>query len=176
MPFPEYDPVTRNAGTLFEFFGDRFDGVQSEAELTAVRSSILRELEDLDTLERGGWRGFVTATIAAILDPINLIPIGATANITRRIGMTALRAGGAGTVTGLGSSVLAEAALYKLQATRTEEEVALNVGASMVFGAAVGSISGLRRAKRLNRAEEEVALLEAAVGRHAEDLRNGEVD
>ena len=135
---PNFNPLDH--ATDEERLDDRFMSNISLAdntdEIESVRTQLARERSDQDKLETGG---FVPIAIAAILDPINLIPVGGVAYKTYRAGASILKAG---VITGGASAVSAtatEAGLHYSQMQRTWGESAVNVTAAALLGGVLGA-------------------------------------
>jgi len=113
-------------------------------EIEATRRQFARERADRDTLAKGG----IAATmVAAVADPINLIPVGGTAYKTYRGGASILSAGVATSAVAAGSTAATEAALLNSQLERTYGEAALNVGAAAFLGGIIGATPIALKAK-----------------------------
>jgi hypothetical protein len=138
--------------------------VNSQAQADAVTRKIDQEIQDRQTIEEAGTFGVVSMFAAAMIDPVNLIPVGGTAYKTYRVGASILKSATTTAKAGLLSSTAAEAVLQNTQTQRTLGEGAVNITAgtflSGVLGGAFGAFRTLGKQGRLGRAEafaEEVS-------------------
>ena len=122
-------------------FLDEFRGVQTEGEYEARKANIQREIENRQMLDAAGWTGTVVTLGAAVVDPINLVPVGGAAARVGKLAKTATRGRKAALETALAGGVgagLAEGALHATQETRTGTESVMAVAAGTVLGGALG--------------------------------------
>lgn len=163
-----YDPIIDSIDNAMKY-GDRYDpnynplqdmkGYEHYAPhlIDARNEDHMREMkEDLDQNQRRreilASASFGEHLVAGILDPLNLIPFGfgipalakGVANGSIRsfgsyVGQAAVRTGvGAGAITGV-----LEAGSAPFDPLKTTDEVAMNIGFSMVFGGAFGGLLGI---------------------------------
>ena len=110
----------------------------TEDEINAVRDQFAQETADRKTIEDAGMLGAAVGLPIMMAD-LTLIPIGGAIAGTYKAGNGLLKAGMiTGSVAGAEAAVT-EAALHKNQMTREFGESAINVGASMLLGGALGS-------------------------------------
>lgn len=141
---PEFNPV--DYLTEDEKLDERFISQAALAdntdEIESLRRQRDREEADRETLSTGA---FLETAVTAIVDPINLIPVGGTAYTTYKSGASILTSGIATAGAAAGSASLAEAGLHYSQIQRTFGESAVNVGAASMFGAILGVAPGTLR-------------------------------
>lgn len=108
----------------------------SRFESQMIRDRIDREDEARETMAQATAGGHVAMFAAGLIDPVNLLPLGAWARAFKLgRGLTgALEGAGAN----LASSGLSEAILQGTQYTRTAEESLTNMGASAILGGVLG--------------------------------------
>ncbi len=110
----------------------------NEDEINAVRAQFQQETNDRETIQKAGFMGAAVGLPIMIAD-LTMIPIGGAVAGTYKAGNSLLKAGMiTGSVAGAEAAVT-EAALHKNQMTRELGESAINVGASMLLGGALGS-------------------------------------
>ncbi len=110
----------------------------NEDEINAVRAQFQQETNDRETIEKAGFMGAAVGLPIMMAD-LTLIPIGGAVAGTYKAGNGLLKAGMiTGSVAGAEAAVT-EAALHRNQMTRELGESAINVGASMLLGGALGS-------------------------------------
>ena len=110
----------------------------NEDEINAVRAQFQQETNDRETIQKAGFMGAAVGLPIMIAD-LTMIPIGGAVAGTYKAGNSLLKAGMiTGSVAGAEAAVT-EAALHKNQMTRELGESAVNVGASMLLGGALGS-------------------------------------
>ena len=114
----------------------------NQNELNALRKQRSRELKDRDTLSKGG---FIPSMAAAIVDPVNLIPVGGASYRTYRTGATILEGAAVTGAAAAGRASIAEAGLQYSQVERSFGESATNVAAAALFGSVIGSAPGVLR-------------------------------
>lgn len=117
---------------------DNFLGVQTEGEYEARKSNLQRELQNRQMLDAAGFRGTVVTLGAAVLDPINFVPVGGAAV---RAAKLATRGRPAAVETALAGGMgagLAEGALHATQETRTAGESVIAIAAGTVLGGTLG--------------------------------------
>ena len=117
----------------------------TEDEINAVREQFAQENADRKTIQDAGMLGAAVGLPIMMAD-LTLIPIGGAIAGTYKAGNGLLKAGMiTGSVAGAEAAVT-EAALHRNQMTRELGESAINVGASMLLGGALGaSFAGLAR-------------------------------
>ena len=117
----------------------------TEDEINAVRDQFAQETADRKTIQDAGMLGAAVGLPIMMAD-LTLIPIGGAIAGTYKAGNGLLKAGMiTGSVAGAEAAVT-EAALHRNQMTREFGESAINVGASMLLGGALGaSFAGLAR-------------------------------
>ena len=126
----------------------------STEDLNSIRDQEKREQEARGLLT--GLDGIAYSIGAAVLDPINLIPVGGSAYKTYRNGGSILK-GAAMTGMVAGGTVTAqEALLHSQQLERTYGESILNIGASAFLGGVLGSLGGVVSKKRMEILEKEI--------------------
>jgi hypothetical protein len=113
--------------------GERFLGSRSPAELDWKIQQVAREDENRRVLEAGGWAGTAAQVLSGVLSPTSAIPFyrGVT-------GAKAVLMGAASVFSGAAAQ---EAVLYANQQSRTGEEVALSLGASVILGGVLGGVA-----------------------------------
>ena len=110
----------------------------NEDEINAVRAQFQQETNDRETIQKAGFMGAAVGLPIMIAD-LTMIPIGGAVAGTYKAGNSLLKAGMiTGSVAGAEAAVT-EAALHRNQMTREIGESAINVGASMLLGGALGS-------------------------------------
>ena len=110
----------------------------TEDEINAVRAQFAQETADRKTIQDAGMLGAAVGLPIMMAD-LTLIPIGGAIAGTYKAGNGILKAGMiTGSVAGAEAAVT-EAALHRNQMTRELGESAINVGASMLLGGALGS-------------------------------------
>ena len=105
-------------------------------EIESVRRQFQRESKDRKLLEEGG---FVPTMMSAVVDPINLIPVGGTAYKTYRGGASILQSAAATAGAGAIAATATEAGLHYSQVQRTYGESAVNVTAASLLGGILGA-------------------------------------
>ena len=133
-----FDPFAGLEGTKYELHAPRFALANSAQEVQRIKAQIDREEQDRQTIDAAGGLGIVASLGAAILDPINLIPVGGQAAATVRAGGSLLRVAGTSARAGFLSSTAAEAVLQASQVTRTAEESAFNIAGGTVLSGLLG--------------------------------------
>lgn len=149
---PGYNPWSEIVGTPYEDHWKSFAGSNNPRYTEALKRKIDRENDDRRTLAAAGTPGIAAGILASVLDPTILIPIGGEVAAAGKggyaVARSAVRVGVAGGV----STAVQEAGLQATQETRTAEESALNIGASVVLGGLLGGGANL-----LTRAEHDTA-------------------
>jgi len=135
---PNFDIFSTIQDTEYAAHSRSFIGVQNAAEARVVKNKIDKELADKELLSSMGAEGFVAGLLAAVVDPINLVPIGGTAVRGGRAGSTILQNTGRTAVAGAAGAAVAELALNPTQETRTAEETQMNILAGAVLGGIFG--------------------------------------
>lgn len=135
---PDYNPydTLTEEEKLDERFLSNILTADNQDEVEAVRRQRDREIKDRAILEQ---TGFVPTMIAAIADPINMIPVGGTAYKTYRGGSSVLQAGMVTAGAGAISATATEAGLHYSQIQRTYGESAVNVTAASLLGGILGA-------------------------------------
>ena len=122
-------------------------------------------------MERAGAaKAFAADILVQAVDPVNYIPIGSTAFKGATIGTMLYR----GAKAGVAGAAIQEPVLQATQEIRTWQESALNIGASAVFGLAIGGgahIVDLGRARWGNVESEPSAAPSVTEGPQAERIR-----
>jgi hypothetical protein len=135
--FNPYDYFTSEE-KLNEKFISHAAYADTEDEINAVRAQFAQETADRKTIEDAGFMGAAVG-LPIMLADLTLIPIGGAVAGTYKAGNGLLKAGMiTGSVAGAEAAVT-EAALHRNQMTRELGESAINVGASMLLGGALGS-------------------------------------
>ncbi len=135
--FNPYDYFTEEE-RLNEKFISHAAYADTEDEINAVRAQFAQENADRKTIEDAGMLGAAVG-LPVMLADLTLIPIGGAIAGTYKVGNGLLKAGMiTGSVAGAEAAVT-EAALHRNQMTRELGESAINVGASMLLGGALGS-------------------------------------
>jgi hypothetical protein len=140
MGYYPADDLGRFAGTEYE---PELLMAKNQNHMMAMQADIDRELEDRETLQRGGG-AWAARMAAGILSPEVLLPGGAVIKTARGVSVARSAAAGAAWVGGgLGIS---EAALHATQQTRTMEETGYTIAGGMVLGGLLGAgVSALSR-------------------------------
>lgn len=147
-----YDSVTPLTGTEYEPYVDRFYDADTDEEVQTIKNRIDGELKDRDILSRGGKEAIFWSLSAAILDPINLIPIGGLLakgtqavklakgikQTSKALASTAAQTGGVLGLSATGEEIL----LHQSQETRTLEESVENVAVATFLGIGLGTTFG----------------------------------
>lgn len=148
---PSYNPWEDIKGTPYEEHWSSFAGSNNRRFTDLLKERIDREEENRRTVAAAGGTGTVASIAAAILDPTLLIPIGGEVAAAGK-GAYALRSAvRVGAVAGAATAVQ-EGVLQATQETRTGEESAFNIGASVVLGGLLGGGVAL-----LTRGEQDTA-------------------
>lgn len=149
---PGYNPWDDIKGTPYEEHWKSFASSNNRRYSDMLKARIDREEENRRTVAAAGTTGVIASIAASVLDPTILIPIGgevaAAGKGSYAIGRAAVRVG----ATAGASTALQEGALQATQETRTAEESAINIGASVVLGGLLGGGVSL-----LTRGEHETA-------------------
>lgn len=170
---PSQAPVT--GFQYHEFTGGSFDDFKPEDALRPEQRHLLRYVEDAESPEEaqaaldrvyeeaaaqkalmdGPLHPFVATFMAAAMDPVSYLSLGAGA--AYRVGRTAQfvrRSTGAG----FASALMAESALQGTQLTRSTAESAANIAASTLFSGGLATAFGARQRAaiaRMRQAEAE---------------------
>lgn len=136
--FP-YDPefqLTEEmlAGTPFMDSPELVSEVGSLDEFEHLRRWYMREWDARERLHMAGGWGMASSMLAGAMSPVSFISFGAG-----RMALTGARGAARGASAGLVASGAAEAALQAAQGFRTMAESGFAIGASTLFGAALGS-------------------------------------
>ena len=141
---PDFSPL--DYVTEEEKLNDRFLSeavmADNESEIESLRGQFARESEDRATLEDGG---FLAIAMAAIADPINLIPVGGVAYKTYKTGSSILGGGLVTAGAAAASTAATEAGLHYSQVKRTYGESAVNVTGAALLGGILGAAPGAVR-------------------------------
>ncbi|MBP2294715.1 hypothetical protein [Azospirillum rugosum] len=165
-PNPDFDPFAE-LGDRYRPYARSFIDAEGPADVLRIKRQIDQELDDRRTLAASGTAGLAAGLVAGFVDPVNLLPLGVTANAVRGAAVPARIVTGA---LGAGAGAAAqEAALQDLQETRSPEESLRNVGTAVAFGGAVGGAMGAG-SRAVNAARGAVA--GAAVGGASELVIN----
>jgi hypothetical protein len=172
---PDFNPVDFLSEE--EKLDDRFLTMavmaDNEDEINSLRDQVERENRDRAILENGG---FVPTMMAAIADPINLIPVGGTAYKTYKGGASVLNAGAATAGASALAATATEAGLHYSQVQRTYGESAVNVTAASFLGGILGATPvGIRKMLTDAGHDPDVALREIEDSMNPEGrMANGE--
>lgn len=147
-----YNPWAEIVGTPYEDHWKSFVASNNPRYTEALKRKIDREEDDRRTLAAAGTPGVLANIAASVLDPTILIPIGGEVATVGKGGYAVARSAVRVGVAGGASTALQEAGLHATQETRTAEESALNIGASVVLGGLLGGGANL-----LSRAEYDTA-------------------
>lgn len=142
-------------GTRYESQWDRFAGVFNRRGMAAMKAQIDMEIADRRNIEGAGWGGFFAELGAAVIDPINLIPVGGQIAKGGTIGRMALRT----SLAGMAGATVSEIALHASQKTRTLKESGYAIAGGAVIGgllgAGAGAFMGRSASAKLARAADE---------------------
>jgi hypothetical protein len=133
---PDFDPFSMIDG--LEDYAPRFAFANTPEEVEAVRRQISRELADREMIDGAGLPGTAAAFAAAVIDPLNFIPVGGTAYRTYREGGSILKGALATARAGFLSTTAVEAALQANEETRTWGESALSIASGTFLSAVLG--------------------------------------
>lgn len=149
---PSYNPWEDIKGTPYEEHWSSFAGSNNRRFTEVLKARIDREEENRRTVAAAGGWGTVASIAASVIDPTILIPIGgevaAAGKGAYAIGRSAVRVG----IAAGAATAVQEGVLQATQETRTGEESAFNIGASVVLGGLLGGGVAL-----LTRGEQETA-------------------
>lgn len=144
-PASEFNPFDHIEG--FEDSAKDFIYADNEEEVEAIKSNILRERKDRQTIADGGAGGFVAAVAAGVVDPTIFIPVGGQL----KKGESILRLASRTALAGAAATTVQEAGLQATQTERTGLESALNIAGGTVlsglFGAGWGALTRGEQAK-----------------------------
>lgn len=141
---PDYEPWSRIPDRYREQ-PEAYIWANTDEEVEQVTARLDRQNRDRQTLAAAGGGGLAASFAAALIDPINLIPVGGAAYRASRVG-NMLQGGLATMRAGLLGASAAEVALHASQETRTWGESATNVaGAVFLSGILGGAAGALRR-------------------------------
>ncbi len=150
---PGFNPFDHIAG--YEQYPGSFVGLNSLADIDAMKKKIDREKEAGQRLSEGGIEGLGAELLVGAADPIMLLPIGGAERAYQVGGSILARTARVGAVTAVAGGVAAAASNAITQATvetQTTEQSAMNIGASVLLsgilgagGAAIGSHIELNR-------------------------------
>ena len=164
----DYDPTDRIPQRLLPL-AEEYMYASSDEEVDAISRQLEKEMTQDDIIARSGFMGFVASMAGAIVDPVNLIPVGGTVAKGVKSGKTAMRMAASTAKTGLLTSAATEIGLQSTQRTRTVAESALNIGAETVLagmiGGGVGAYQTLSAGGHFGKTYKEMA---EGLGREAE--------
>jgi len=133
-----YDVIGKIENTPYQDYFDSFVGkVYNDQQFETMKAKIDRELQNREIINSSGALGIGMSVGAALLDPVNLIPIGGVAYKSFKAGKT-LKGIVQGVEVGLASEAATEAILQSQQETRTIEETVTNIAGGAVFGGLIG--------------------------------------
>jgi len=136
---PDFNAWDSIKGTKYEPMWDSFVDVRNSRHAEIAKQKIDREMEDRKILSEAPlWQSIPAQMIAGVIDLPTLIPGGAFIRGAKGGFSIARSALSVGLAAGLASGVQ-EAALQGLQETRTAEESAINIGASVLLGGLLGA-------------------------------------
>lgn len=142
----------------YKMQAEHYAFVNNQSQADAVTRKIDSEIENRKIIQEAGTFGVVSMFAAAMIDPVNLIPVGGTIYKTYRVGENILTAAATTAKAGLLSSTAAEAILQHTQTQRTLGEGAVNITAgtflSGILGGSFGAFRALGKNGRLGRAQE----------------------
>jgi len=142
--FDAFDPEL-NRGTVFEDYPELLADVTNLEDWKVKKLRVEREMEDLQTVNRSP-HALGAFLLAGLIDPVNLIPVGAAAPKTARAlldvsaNRLAWRTFSRGAQAGFVGNLAAEAVLQKSQNLRTPIQTGANVVSGALFGAMVGGV------------------------------------
>lgn len=135
---PDYDIVGKLEGTKYEQFADSFIGsVYNDSQFNRMTTKIDKEIHVNEVIESAGGLGIVASIGAAMLDPVNLVPIGGTAYKAFKTGK-ALKGVARGAEVGFLSEAATESILQSQQETRTIQETTINLAGGAILGGVIG--------------------------------------
>lgn len=135
-------------GTPYEEHWTKFADVTNRKKLLSIKADIDQESMDKRTLGASGLPGLAASLFAGVADVTTFIP-GGTIVRGARHGYSAARSGVSVAGAAALGTAIQEGALHATQQTRTLEESAINVGASVILGGLIGAGA----AKVMTRAE-----------------------
>ena len=134
-----YKPYDDIKGTEYEQHSDRFLDARNANHARSIKRQIDQEVEDVKTLGAMPWYQSVPVELlAGGFDLPTLMPAGAFVRSVKGGFSVARTAVSVGTMAGV-SSTTQEAGLHAIQETRTVEESAVNIGASVLLGSLIGA-------------------------------------
>ncbi|WP_346248617.1 hypothetical protein [Sphingomonas rustica] len=136
---PNYDVWNDIKGTKYESAWKIFARSGNARYTAALKAQYDREMADRDILARGGAMAMGATLIANLADPTMLIPVGGQVVKGARGVYTILKAGARTAAAGGVSTAVQEAGLHATQVTRTFQESAISVSASVVLSGLLGS-------------------------------------
>ncbi len=154
---PEFDLSDEIEGTKYEPYALEFTKVNNAMEAGILKEKIDEREYYQDVVNRSGGVGVAMQLVAGVLDPVNLIPIGAGASTVAK-GGSLLKAAGISAATGGAASVISEATLQATQKVRQPEETLYTVAAGTFLGGILGTGAAAfaRRAGRFDDLAKEV--------------------
>lgn len=136
---PDFAPFDHIRGTKYEANWDSFVDVRSKAQFDQVTRQIDREREDRKIVNAAPWYMSVPASLLAnVTDPTILVPGGAFVRGARGGLSLARSAASVGAGAGIGTGIQ-EMGLQGTQHTRTWQEGATDIGASVLLGGLLGA-------------------------------------
>jgi hypothetical protein len=151
-----FDPIDQadKDNVPLEYLED-FYNVNSESEYRDKLAQIDQELTARDRIGQAGFGGFMSTMVSATLSPLSLIPVGNVykglrtgSSLGKTMGSTALATGGV--------TFTSEKLLQKSQATRSDEEVAINTFAGATLGALVGGGALALNSRQMSKAADKI--------------------
>src|SRR3990167_9569651 len=134
-----YKPYDDIKGTEYEQHSDTFLDARNANHARSIKRQIDQEVEDVKTLGAMPWYQSVPVELlAGGFDLPTLMPAGAFVRSVKGGFSVARTAVSVGTMAGV-SSTTQEAGLHAIQETRTVEESAVNIGASVLLGSLIGA-------------------------------------
>jgi hypothetical protein len=138
IPFDPYDHVRE--GDINEL--SRYADVDDAKGLQTLWARIDQERKDRETITAGGGYGTAGAMMMAVLDPVNLIPVGGTLFKGYRAGDSILKSAASVGMAGFLGTTAQETVLQATQLTRTGGESAMNIAAGTIFSGILGGGAG----------------------------------
>lgn len=145
---PNYDLAQDPLGhdPVFQAYPGALTSVGSAKQLVDVHRRLVQEIQDRAVLESAGAVGFMSALMAGLISPENLIPAGiagaAIRNIAKHGGKYVARNIRRAAFSTSIQTGTAEAFLQRSQFTRTPTETAFAIGASAILGGTLGAVAG----------------------------------
>lgn len=166
----QFDAFDYIGGTKYEEYATSFIHADSQDDVAKIEAQIDRELQDRETLARGGLLGFGAAFAAGAVDPLLLITVGGATRTLFSAGKNFLKNAAIVGRAGFIGATATEAAFHATQETRTFGESVGAISAatflSGVIGGTLGVLTGSQRARA-------IATVEDMIGRNANETRQG---